>query len=159
MKYLIVVIAALVLINSCSDEDSISKPDSCIPFFSAESLQVEVRHIFIKVINIWVWEATATYKYKLEGCSGKIHTHEFNFNELDSTFIEQDKSIADCIEPADVQLEKTVSVSTFDDIFAGYDTVTVYFTLSGLFQQCSSGSADSIEVIFWSDTIRALVID
>ncbi len=149
----------MVVLVSCSSEDSVIKPDPCTPFFHAESLHVEVEHIYLPLPGIWAWGITATYKYELEGCSGKIHTHEFNFSELGETLADYDNSIADCFEPTDVQLDKTVRKMTTDDLFNGYDSVTVYFTLRGLFQQCSGGSADSIAVISWSDTVRAKVID
>ena len=162
MKYILIVLAVFILISSCSGDESTTAPENpepCHPVFYAESLQVEVRHIYITLLKKWVWEARATYDYELEGCRGKIHTHEFTFIELGKTFLDHDNSIADCHEPIDVKLEKITSVSTFDNLFSGYDSVTVYFTLSGLFQQCNCCSADSIAAISWNDTVVARVID
>lgn len=159
MKRLLGIIAVCVVIISCSGEDTVTTPDSCTPFFYAESLQVEVEHIYIPLLDIWVWGVIATYTYELGGCSGKIHTHEFTFSELGETLIDQDNTIADCFEPIDVQLDKTIKISTADDLFFGLDSVTVCFTLRGLHQQCSGGTADSIAAIVWSDTVRAEVID
>ena len=161
MKQIIIVLAAIVFMSSCSGEDKITDTElePCIPFFYAESLKVEVRHIYLTLIDKWVWDASATYKYELEGCRGKIHTHEFTFVELGKTFVDHYDSIDNCNEPIDVQLEKTANVWTFDNLFDGYDSVTVCFTLSGLFQQCSCCSADSIAAISWNDTVRAEVID
>ena len=159
MNRLIGICALLAVIVSCSDEDTVTKPEPCNPFFHAESLQIEVQYIFLPYIKIWAWDVAASYKYELEGCSGKIHTHEFTFNELGDTLVDFDDTIADCIEPINVKLEKDAGVLTTDDLFNGYDSVTVYFTLRGLFQQCSRGSSDSIAAIEWSDTVRAEVID
>lgn len=159
MNRLLCVFAILAVIVSCSDEDTVTKPEPCNPFFHAESLHIEVQHIFLPFIKIWAWNTTATYKYELEGCSGKIHTHEFKYIELGETLIDFDNTIADCIEPINVQLEKNTSVLTTDDLFNGYDSVTVYFTLRGLFQQCSGGSNDNIAAIVWSDTVRAEVME
>lgn len=158
MKRLLGIIAVLTVFISCSGEDTVTSPDPCTPFFYAESLQVEVQHIYLPLLKIWIWDATATYKYELEGCRGIIHTHEFAFNELGEVLVDQDNTIADCFEPINVQLDKTVRASTTDDLFNGYDSVTVYFTLRGLFQQCSGSTADSIAAILWSDTVRAEVI-
>ena len=159
MKRSLSILAALVILVSCSDEDTITTPEPCTPSFNADSLQVEVRHIYLPLLQQWVWGVTATYKYELEGCSGKIHTHEFTFSEVGAMLFDIDNTIADCFEPINVQLDKTVNASIFDDVFNGYDSVTVYFSLRGLFQQCSGGSADSIAAISWSDTVRAEVID
>lgn len=159
MNRLVVVFAMLAIVVSCSDEDTVIKPEPCNPFFHAESLAIEVQHVFLPHLKIWAWDVTATYKYELEGCSGKIHTHEFTFFELEKTLIDFDDTIADCIEPVNVQLDKDAGVLTTEDLFNGYDSVTVYFTLRGLFQQCSGGSSDSIAAIVWSDTVRTEIID
>ena len=159
MKRIICIMAALLVVNSCSDEEKITAPDLCFPTFHAESLQVEVRHIYLPFLNRWVWDVAATYNYMLEGCRGKIHTHEFVFSEIGETLVNQDNTIADCFEPINVQLEKSVSVLTFNDIFQSYDSVTVYFRLQGLFQRCGRGSADSVAAISWCDTVRAEVVN
>jgi len=151
--------ALFAILSSCSGEDAVAPPEPCTPFFYAESLQVEVQHIYFPLLKLSIWDATATYKYELEGCRGKIHTHEFIFSELGETLVDQDNEIPDCFEPINVQLDKTARAFTTDDLFNGYDSVTVYFTLRGLFQQCSGGAADSIAAILWSDTVRAEVID
>ncbi len=160
MKRILVILAVVVVVVvSCSDDDSITAPEPCTPFFSAESLQVVVEYIYLPLLDVWVWGAKATYKYELYGCSGKIHTHEFVFSEPGETLTVHDNTIADCFEPIDIQLDKTARVSTTDDLFAGFDSVTVFFTLRGLHQQCYSGAVDSIAPIIWSNTVRAEVLD
>jgi hypothetical protein len=160
MKRLLSLVILLAILLSCSDEETVAPPEPCTPFFHAESLQVEIDRIYLPLIGIHVWTTEATYKYRLEGCSGKIHTHEFSFREVTETFVDYDGSIADCFEPTDIDLYKTVGDLTSDDeIFTGYDSVTVYFTLRGLFQQCYGGSADSIDAIVWSDSVRVRLND
>ena len=159
MKYGLIILLALLIVGSCTSEKSTIAPETCNPVFHADSLTVEVNHIFLVLIGTWVWEVSATYNYELEECSGKIHTHEFTFVEPGEIFTIQDNTVTNCGEPTDVELEKSVSFLTPDDIFAGLDSVTVYFTLSGLFQQCDCCSVDSIAPISWSDTVRAEVID
>ena len=109
------------------------------------------------MLDRWIAEATATYNYELTGCSGTIHTHSMAFSEFGSLLIVTDPSTTACAEPIDVQLERTVNLSAFNDLFAGYDSVTVHFSILGLFQECSGGSADSIAEISWTDSVRVQV--
>jgi hypothetical protein len=159
MKKFLLAIVMLTVLHSCSDEDVVTEPELCHPFFHAESLRIEVQHIPLPLFKIWVWYAVAKYKYELEGCSGKIHTHIFTFAELGKKLIDIDDTVADCSEPMNVQLFKETFAVTDENIFAGYDSLTVYFTLRGIFQRCNGGSAVSVRAIVWSDTVRAEVID
>jgi hypothetical protein len=158
LKKILILIVILLLLGSCSEENT-TAPETVDTFFRAESLKVELMHIYITYLNVWAWQLTATYQYELKGSSGKIHTHTFYFEEIDTDIVKEDMQIADCSEPIDVELNKYLTGMILDDLFAGFDSVTVYFSLTGVFQECSGGSADSISVITWSDTIRADVID
>jgi len=160
MKRLLVLVFLFALVLSCSDEETLAPIEPCTPAFYADSLEVEIELIYFPLLRLNVWVATADYKCRLEGCRGKIHTHQFEFSEIPEILTDYDDSIADCIEPVGIDLYKTgEAVSTNDDIFTGYDSVTVYFTLKGLFQQCSGSSADSIDAIVWSDTLRVRLND
>lgn len=98
MKNLLIITVALLAIYSCSEGDSVVEPeqcDPCTPIFHAESLYVKVEHVWLPYVQIWVWDVSATYRYSLEGCSGKIHTHEFSFDEIGDTLTEFDGGMDD----------------------------------------------------------------
>lgn len=158
MKKMIILVAFILLFVACSDERT-TNPESVETFFRAEALHVELIYINVAYLDECAWELHSRYDYELEGSAGKIHTHTFYFKEIDMYIVKDDSDLADCCEPEGMKLQKYITGLMLDDYFAGLDSVTVYFSLEGAFQDCSGGTADSIGAISWSRAVRAEVID
>jgi hypothetical protein len=155
MKKAILVIAIFILVNSCSDENSTAPEHEPIqPLFTADSLRVNVWFDY----GLFEWIADAGYKCKFEGYSGKIHTHAFTFIDLGLTLFDR-RSTADCYFQIGEETDRWVGITFYNDDLGNHDSVTVYLTLTGQFQDCSGGTVDSIAPISWSGFSRAKVIE
>jgi len=158
MKRLIGIIALLTLFISCSGEDTVAPPEPCNTSFSVDSLQIEVWHLYLEDYDTWRWFVLASYWYEINDYRGCIESHEFIFPETGDTlcWINHYKHL-NCA-PTDGRYFIGGGSSTQDDLFSGYDSLTVYFTLKGSFELFCAG-LDSVETIYWSDTVRVEVID
>lgn len=158
MKRIILVLVIVLSVGACSDDKS-TAPEPVETSFRVGALNVELFYLYHPYLQLWAWELHATYKYEIEGSPGKIYTHWLYFEEADIDIVKDDFGADDCCEPADVEMDKYLTGLMLNDYFAGLDSVTVQFSLQGVFQDCSEGTADSIGAITWSDTVRARVID
>ena len=158
MKQLVGIFAILALLVSCSGEDIVAPPEPCNTSFSVDSLQIEVWHLYLEDYDTWHWFVLASYWYEINDYKGCIESHEFIFPETGDTLRWINHYIPLNCAPTEGRFYFGGGPSTQNDLFTGYDSLTVYFTLKGQFQLCCGG-LDSLETITWSDTVRVEVID
>ena len=118
MKQLIGIFVILLLLASCSDEDTVAPPEPCNTSFSVDSLQIEVRHIYLKLLDIWLWTVHASYWYEINDYRAWIYLHEFIFSETSDTLYYFDNIIPEICEPTNGRFYKGGGTSTEDDLFS-----------------------------------------
>jgi len=163
MKIIVVLIAVLLLVNACSDENSTALvPDDdkeVQPSLFIDSLAVSVYYGFDAVEGIMLWHLDTHFDKKFDGYRGKLHSFALTFIDLGKTeTMSLENAFPDCYEPIGEINRHYIQILSRDDTFRGYDSLTAYVTITGLFQDCSSGAADSIAVLSWSGFTEAQVI-
>jgi hypothetical protein len=156
MKRLALTLLSAVLIFSCADDEKVIEPQKCNPDFTADSLKLMIQYVYFPLLDVEGWITEAEYSYMLEECKGTVYTHEFTYLEPDIVLTRNETYFEGCIEAADIELKRKVSVFTEEDYFSSYDSVTVIFKLYGEFQRCNSANGDvigSLGSIEWCDTM------
>jgi hypothetical protein len=159
MKKIIVLIAVLLLVNACSDENSTALvPDDdkdVQPSLFIDSLAV---YVHTNIGGDWRWYISTKFYRKFDGYSGKLYTFTLTFIDIGMTeTMSLENTHPDCYEQIGELNPITIGYPSNDDIFMDYDSLTAYVTITGLFQDCSSGAADSIAVLSWSGFTEAKV--
>ena len=155
MKRLIVILSALTMLSACSSDDTVAPPEPFNTSFSVDSLQIEVWRK--QIPPNWLWTLVgASYWYEINDYRGSIWVHEFIISETDDTLYWYNNIIPDSCEPTNGLFYQSGGAEIAEDLFSDYDSLTVYFTLIGHFRLCCGG-LDSMETIYWSDTVRVEV--